>query len=497
MKKIVLLLSIFALCLQLTPTHAASSVKVAIAIENLSDELYESQIRRIDYIGVSNGLPYLGGSSTCENFEDQNCKDAVVGILAETVLPTCESQEKLDCVESLRVTLVGESEAVAKFEGTLEGKVFNENIDKNISSGSTSSIFSVLDKNKNLQYFLVTVQLNQLIAKKSIGGFSSTQNPYFSASIKRVVLNSKSNCLGIFRSSCISVAKSDESTFSLTVNLKNYPPKWLAGRLEKPSVKISNIDQGVKVRITGTSVQVPVVKGLVPVDLFANYPRGFSASMVQSAADRGTELVIDSGLALMYAADVFDALNEKSAEVKSYWNVNGSSQFTAFCSDELKVDCLQGGNGPCVERSSEFSGVLGTNALAFKRNPPNLMNDEMQFLLASPHYMPDSKLTTGSFSIESSSRMLRCVYGLPDLPLFAEISVVTDGAIQKTATKSFSEKNGISRINVNNFTFSTPVIKVKLSQVAPKLSITCLKGKAKKLVTAVKPKCPAGYKKVS
>jgi hypothetical protein len=93
--------------------------------------------------------------------------------------------------------------------------------------------------------------------------------------------------------------------------------------------------------------------------------------------------------------------------------------------------------------------------------------------------------------------MLRCVYGLPDLPLFAEISVVTDGAIQKTGTKSFSEKYGVSRINVNNFTFSTPVIKVKLSQVAPKLSIICLKGKAKKLVTGVKPKCPAGYKKVS
>ncbi len=496
MKKIGFLLAIIALYLQITPTQAASTVKVSIAIENSFDELYESQIRKIDSIGVSNGLPYLGGNTTCQDLEDQNCKDALIGILAETILPLCDSQDKRDCIESLRVKLVGEPESNAKFEGNLEGKVLEENRDKNISSGSTSSIFSVLDKKKNFQYFLVTVQLNQFLALESMGGYSDAQNPYFSANIKKVSLDSKSGCFGIFRGTCVSEAKLDESSFTLTVNLKKSPPKWLAGRIEKPSVKVSNIDNGVKVLISGASVQVPVVQGSVPVNLFSNFPRGFSKSYVQSAADRGTELVIDSGMALMYADDVFEALNEKSAGVKSYWKLNGSSQFTAFCSEALKVDCLQGGNGPCVEKSSEFSGVLGTNALAFKRNPPNLINDEMQFLLASPHYTPDSKLTTGNFSIEASSKMLRCVYGLPDLPLFAEITVITDGESQKAASKSFSEKNGISRINVNNFTFSTPVIKIKLSQVAPKLSITCLKGKAQKLVTGLKPKCPAGYKKV-
>jgi hypothetical protein len=65
------------------------------------------------------------------------------------------------------------------------------------------------------------------------------------------------------------------------------------------------------------------------------------------------------------------------------------------------------------------------------------------------------------------------------------------------------------------FTFSTPKIKVKLSQevsapapaasptpsavakpiAAKKTSITCIKGKTTKKVTAVNPKCPTGYKK--
>jgi hypothetical protein len=57
------------------------------------------------------------------------------------------------------------------------------------------------------------------------------------------------------------------------------------------------------------------------------------------------------------------------------------------------------------------------------------------------------------------------------------------------------------------FTFSTPKIKVKLSQEAEatpaaspkpfiqKRTISCVKGKASKNVTALKPKCPAGFKK--
>jgi hypothetical protein len=53
------------------------------------------------------------------------------------------------------------------------------------------------------------------------------------------------------------------------------------------------------------------------------------------------------------------------------------------------------------------------------------------------------------------------------------------------------------------FTFSSPTISVKLSQTAApvaakKITITCVSTKNKKLtkkVTAVGPKCPAGYKK--
>jgi hypothetical protein len=69
-------------------------------------------------------------------------------------------------------------------------------------------------------------------------------------------------------------------------------------------------------------------------------------------------------------------------------------------------------------------------------------------------------------------------------------------------------------MTAGGFTFSTPSIKVKLSQDAPapapsasatptptaqpvakKITITCVKGKTSKKVTAIKPTCPTGYKK--
>jgi hypothetical protein len=69
-------------------------------------------------------------------------------------------------------------------------------------------------------------------------------------------------------------------------------------------------------------------------------------------------------------------------------------------------------------------------------------------------------------------------------------------------------------LSANNFTFSDPTIRIKLTQEAvakptpsatpsptpskaavKKITITCVKGKVKKVVTGTKPVCPTGYKK--
>jgi hypothetical protein len=71
------------------------------------------------------------------------------------------------------------------------------------------------------------------------------------------------------------------------------------------------------------------------------------------------------------------------------------------------------------------------------------------------------------------------------------------------ATTVVNERDGWLYMSAKGFTFSSPTIKIKLSQGAvivpapmvKKSTITCVKGKLIKKVTATNPKCPSGYKK--
>jgi hypothetical protein len=497
-KKIGLLFSILALVLSSTQAIAAENVSVSIGVDNQNDNVYESEIKKVNWVGINNGLPYMYGLQKCESFNDLDCLNSnPVGIVATTILPLCNAENKSNCLLLLRIGIAGGDKVEASYLGSAEGKTFPSDAANGISAGSTSSIFLVKDKDGVQRYFALTAQIQQLKSRKLPVGYRDVQVPYFSVDIKEINLNSVGQCLFLFKAKC--VTHKTTGTFSVEVKLRlsNDPPKWLAGRMADPTIKFTKLAQGKEVVISGASVAVPLIEGSVPTSLFAKYPRGITSQMVNTAVQNGTNVEIDSGLAIMYATDVFTALKEKSTKVVNFWNINGSSPFTAFCAEDLQIDCLQGGSGPCVEQSKDFVGLLATNALIFNRNPPRLIGDEIQFLLASPHLLPNAQATVGNFNLEASSSMLRCIYGLPDLPLFAEISVVNDAGIEKIATKSFLEKKGVSYISVNNFSFSVPKIKIKLYQSKKRATINCVMGKVKKSVSGAKPVCPTGYKKVA
>jgi hypothetical protein len=107
------------------------------------------------------------------------------------------------------------------------------------------------------------------------------------------------------------------------------------------------------------------------------------------------------------------------------------------------------------------------------------------------------------------SDIARCVYRFSKAPIKAELSIVSADGTPQIATTIISEKDGWISLSAQNFEFSAPVIKAKLTQeaeptptpsasskpVAKAVTITCIKGKVTKKVTAVNPKCPTGYKK--
>jgi hypothetical protein len=96
-----------------------------------------------------------------------------------------------------------------------------------------------------------------------------------------------------------------------------------------------------------------------------------------------------------------------------------------------------------------------------------------------------------------SSKVARCIYGFSNAPVKATISVTSADGSPQIATTVVNESDGWIHMRAANFEFSTPVVKVKLTQQGATKSIskqtTCIKGKLSKVITTAN--CPAGYKK--
>jgi hypothetical protein len=83
---------------------------------------------------------------------------------------------------------------------------------------------------------------------------------------------------------------------------------------------------------------------------------------------------------------------------------------------------------------------------------------------------------------------------------YAKVEITYQNGTSKvaTVTSRYDAKNDWINLRAYGFTYSTPQLAVSFKKpvVAPiKKTITCIKGKTVKKVTAVAPKCPSGYKK--
>jgi len=182
-----------------------------------------------------------------------------------------------------------------------------------------------------------------------------------------------------------------------------------------------------------------------------------------------------------------------------------------------------GSNDSCYRNTSNLSGFVSTNATQYLSGPPvfNKSEESLDYKVAAPHYLPNGKEFLGSYNLIISGEVARCLYRFTDAPIQASVSVTSSDGQARVATTSLVERDGWLKLSANGFTFSNPTVKVKLSQekvvpvptptpsasatpspaastkpaAAKRTSITCVKGKTSKKVTAVNPKCPTGFKK--
>ena len=158
----------------------------------------------------------------------------------------------------------------------------------------------------------------------------------------------------------------------------------------------------------------------------------------------------------------------------------------------------------------------------------NYKTKSLDFNIQAPHLDVKGKLNVGFFKFWASDSYMDCAWPGNDLVKASEIvvSIVYENGDTQVATSFVKHNNGQMLVSVSDLHFSSPTIKLTAatniktpvkdgassatpsptpSVTAPvvpvakkKTTITCVSNKNKKLtklVTAVAPKCPVGYKK--
>ena len=330
----------------------------------------------------------------------------------------------------------------------------------------------------------------------------------------------RSACAGTELTSCQAIREFPTGyRFGMTLRMGKKPEGWYHGRLYLPTISTKDWNAGAEISIEAEPVKVPSLDFLVPNseipqkirDLvfddsyFGMIGDGISATKISENLSGPRSLELISGFAPSY--------KDKATTTDSYWSFKtlnyGQDESTRKCSNS----------------SGNLAGLVTTNAMAYAAGPPVFDKDtsSLVYKVSSPHFEASGNEASGSYDLTLRSDVARCIYGFSTAPIKAEISITSTDGEKKVATTTVNEKNGWLYLSAKGFTFSTPVINVKLSQdvvvvekpapapevsapaksveapakvVAKKsISITCVKGKTSKKVTGVSPKCPTGYKK--
>lgn len=292
--------------------------------------------------------------------------------------------------------------------------------------------------------------------------------------------------------------------FGMTVLLGNKLAGWFHGRIYDPVIDVSDTGEGQKITVEAFPVLVPSLYETVPTSDITPDFRTFLSSDRRFSFGSNRFIPGNSGKdAIEMAGYWIPLVKDKATSSRTSWtvrNLDGSEDSNIF---------------QCSSGDGKLAGVVTTNSLVYSAGPPkyNKAEGSLDYQVLSPHFTATGEEAIGSYDLVLRSDVARCIYGFTRAPIQATISIINPEGDNKVATTLVREKNGWLTLSAKGFTYSSPLIRVSLSQeaeptpevtaapVAPKTNkksrttITCIKGKLIKKVSAINPKCPSGFKK--
>ena len=300
--------------------------------------------------------------------------------------------------------------------------------------------------------------------------------------------------------------------YSVKIRLTASIGGWIHGRMKSPEVSITGNGSLWNVEVSGEPISVPVMA-------YWGNKTELSSEIQNAYATRAPSTVgiPGGGTSLRYQTN--GQFNQEQIRLFSLWlpltkdkaSANPKMWMYGSLSANNFSSAAEGlaSARECVTKASGLAGLVTTNATMYDGSMPAFDSAEgsLNYKVAAPHYAADGTEFSGTYDLIMKSEVARCIYGFSAAPVSASVAVTSsDGGVQKVATTLLNERDGWLHLGAYGFGFSSPTLKVKLTQekVVPKASTTvtpkkssiiCVKGKASKKVTAVNPKCPTGYKK--
>ena len=313
----------------------------------------------------------------------------------------------------------------------------------------------------------------------------------------------QNSCVMIGGGICYSIqAFPQEHRFGMKIAVGNSMKGWFHGRIYQPVIDVQSSGSGQIITFEALPVLVPTLYERVNTSEigpeFRSYlgsGRGFSnGSSYFMPGNAGQDAIEMAGFWLPLVKD-------KATTSRTYWNVKTLESYQ-------ENDVTR-----CSDRNGKLAGIVTTNSLVYSAGPPtyNRAEGSLDYKVLSPHLTATGEVAIGSYDLVLRSDVARCIYGFSKAPIQAVVSIINPDGENKVATTLIREKDGWLSLSAKGFTFSSPTIRVVLSQeaevetveapVAPtkkiskKVTITCVKGKSSKKFSGVKPKCPKGFNK--
>jgi hypothetical protein len=314
-----------------------------------------------------------------------------------------------------------------------------------------------------------------------------------------------------------------EISFGFSLRLNTNLSGWLHGRMKNAVIDYKTTDGVTNLSVTANPISVPVIDVWSKSDdlsdahvsaYLSQFWGGEALHYTPAGVTGGTPITeaekTRSGMKNVSFKHINTNFSQPSMDNFMLWLSVAKDKAAAMPTQWRLGTMTDNGSGQvreCLDKEKALAGVVTTNSTMYLDGPPIFKDDTLDYKVASTHFEADgTTVFKGTYELIMSSSVARCIYKFTSAPISATVSITSENGEANAATTVVNEKNGWLKLGAYGFTFSSPTVRVKLAQekVIPKASvtvparkssITCVKGKTSKKVTAVNPTCPKGYKK--